>query len=49
MKKANIHIVNMKSVNLYSIMTAYNPEEFGVYGWENYPTLRAMMEMCITR
>jgi hypothetical protein len=33
---------------LLLIMTAHNPEEFGSLGWENYPTLRAMMEMCIT-
>ena len=30
------------------IMTAYNPEEFGTAGWKSYPTLRALMEMCIT-
>ena len=38
-----------KAWQMLLIMTAYNPEEFGAYGWENYPTLRAMMEMCITR
>ena len=37
-----------KAWQMLLIMTAYNPEEFGAYGWENYPTLRAMMEMCIT-
>jgi integrator complex subunit 1 len=33
---------------LLLIMTAHNPEEFGSLGWKSYPTLRAMMEMCIT-
>ena len=33
---------------LLLIMTAHNPEEFGSLGWDSYPTLRAMMEMCIT-
>ena len=37
-----------KAWQLLLIMTAYNPEEFGTAGWKNYPTLRAMMEMCIT-
>ena len=37
-----------KAWQMLLIMTAYNPEEYGKYGWEHYPTLRAMMEMCIT-
>jgi len=37
-----------KAWQMLLIMTAYNPEEFGAYGWDNYPTLRALMEMCIT-
>jgi len=37
-----------KAWQMLLIMTAYNPEEFGTVGWENYPTLRALMEMCIT-
>ena len=37
-----------KAWQMLLIMTAYNPAEFGSVGWENYPTLRAMMEMCIT-
>eukprot|EP00092_Neocalanus_flemingeri_P015764 GFUD01017066.1.p1 GENE.GFUD01017066.1~~GFUD01017066.1.p1 ORF type:complete len:2079 (+),score=577.03 GFUD01017066.1:73-6309(+) len=37
-----------KAWQMLLIMTAYNPEEFGTVGWESYPTLRALMEMCIT-
>jgi len=37
-----------KTWQLLLIMTAHNPEEYGSVGWESYPTLRAIMEMCIT-
>ena len=37
-----------KAWQMLLIMTAYNPEEFGTAGWKSYPTLRALMEMCIT-
>ena len=37
-----------KAWQMLLIMTAYNPEEFGTVGWKNYPTLQALMEMCIT-
>ena len=37
-----------KAWQMLLIMTAYNPEEFGTPGWKSYPTLRALMEMCIT-
>lgn len=30
------------------IIVAHNPSTFGRSAWENYPTLRSMMEMCIT-
>ena len=37
-----------KAWQMLLIMTAHNPEEFGTPGWKSYPTLRALMEMCIT-
>ena len=37
-----------KAWQMLLIMTAYNPEDFGTAGWKSYPTLRALMEMCIT-
>ena len=37
-----------KAWQMLLIMTAYNPEEFGTEGWRDYPTLGALMEMCIT-
>ena len=37
-----------KAWQMLLIMTAYNPEEFGTDGWRDYPTLGALMEMCIT-
>ena len=37
-----------KAWQMLLIMTDYNPEEFGTAGWKSYPTLRALMEMCIT-
>jgi hypothetical protein len=30
------------------LLCAHNPTEFGATAWEDYPTLRASMEMCIT-
>ena len=29
-------------------MSAHNTVQFGALGWDSYPTLRALMEMCIT-
>ena len=37
-----------KAWQMLLLMTAYNSAEFGAVGWENYPTLRVMMESCIT-
>ena len=37
-----------KAWQMLLIMTAYNPEDFGTAGWKSSPTLRALMEMCIT-
>lgn len=31
------------------IMAAHNPQGFGKQGWDQYPTLRALMEMCMTK
>lgn len=33
---------------LLTVLCAHNPETVGAEGWEKYPTLRVMMEMCIT-
>ena len=30
------------------LLTAHNPTSFGSAAWNLYPTLRALMEMCIT-
>ena len=30
------------------LLCAHNPSDFGEMAWKNYPSLRAMMEMCIT-
>jgi integrator complex subunit 1 len=30
------------------LLTAHNPNSFGSAAWEQYPTLRSLMEMCIT-
>lgn len=30
------------------LITAHNPTVFGLLAWESYPTLRTLMEMCIT-
>ena len=30
------------------LLCAHNPSDFGAMAWKNYPSLRAMMEMCIT-
>ncbi len=37
-----------KAWQILVLLCAHNPAEFGAVAWENYPTLRAMMEMCIT-
>ncbi|MCL4131593.1 UNVERIFIED_CONTAM: hypothetical protein GTU68_040453, partial [Idotea baltica] len=37
-----------KSWTMLLLITAHNPSIFGVLAWETYPTLRVMMEMCIT-
>jgi integrator complex subunit 1 len=37
-----------KAWQILVLLCAHNPSEFGAIAWENYPTLRAMMEMCIT-
>ncbi|PSN34193.1 Integrator complex subunit 1 [Blattella germanica] len=31
------------------ILSAHNPNTFGSVAWEKYPTLRTLMEMCITK
>lgn len=31
------------------ILSAHNPTTFGNVAWEKYPTLRTLMEMCITK
>ena len=31
------------------IVSAHNPTNFGKMAWENYPTLKMLMEMCITK
>lgn len=33
---------------LILLITAHNPTVFGLLAWESYPTLRTLMEMCIT-
>jgi hypothetical protein len=30
------------------LYSAHNPKSIGHVAWENYPTLRAFMEMCVT-
>ncbi|CAL4082032.1 unnamed protein product, partial [Meganyctiphanes norvegica] len=37
-----------KAWMLLLIITAHNPTVFGLLAWESYPTLRTLMEMCIT-
>ena len=37
-----------KAWQILVLLCAHNPSDFGAVAWENYPTLRAMMEMCIT-
>lgn len=33
---------------LLLVLSAHNPVTVGAEGWANYPTLRTLMEMCIT-
>ncbi|KAK8386997.1 hypothetical protein O3P69_017976 [Scylla paramamosain] len=37
-----------KSWIMLLLITAHNPTVFGLVAWESYPTLRTLMEMCIT-
>ena len=37
-----------KSWIMLLLITAHNPSVFGLLAWESYPTLRTLMEMCIT-
>ncbi|XP_063606575.1 integrator complex subunit 1-like isoform X2 [Penaeus indicus] len=37
-----------KSWMMLLLITAHNPTVFGLLAWESYPTLRTLMEMCIT-
>ena len=37
-----------KAWQILVLLCAHNPSGFGGYAWKNYPTLRALMEMCIT-
>ncbi|MPC37822.1 Integrator complex subunit 1 [Portunus trituberculatus] len=37
-----------KSWIMLLLITAHNPTVFGLLAWESYPTLRTLMEMCIT-
>jgi integrator complex subunit 1 len=43
-----ISTVYWKAWLILVILCAHNPIEFGNAAWENYPTLKACMEMCIT-
>ncbi|KAK3090472.1 hypothetical protein FSP39_012133, partial [Pinctada imbricata] len=49
-KPPSLAISNLywKSWVILLILTAFNPRTFGLAGWENYPTLRCMMEMTMT-
>ncbi|XP_060071544.1 integrator complex subunit 1-like [Ylistrum balloti] len=38
-----------KSWNILLILSAFNPHTFGITAWENYPTLKCLMEMVMTR
>lgn len=37
-----------KGWTLLLILSAHNPTKFGALAWDKYPTLRILMEMCIT-
>lgn len=37
-----------KGWTLLLILASHNPSTFGAVAWEKYPTLRVLMEMCIT-
>ena len=37
-----------KAWQVLILLCAHNPTDFGKMAWEHYPTLRALMEMCIT-
>ncbi|XP_033752257.1 integrator complex subunit 1-like [Pecten maximus] len=38
-----------KSWTILLILSAFNPQTFGITAWENYPTLKCLMEMVMTR
>lgn len=38
-----------KSWVILLVLSAFNPRTFGLTSWENYPTLKCMMEMVMTR
>ncbi|OWF40859.1 integrator complex subunit 1-like [Mizuhopecten yessoensis] len=38
-----------KSWIILLILSAFNPQTFGITAWENYPTLKCLMEMVMTR
>lgn len=46
--KMTITAVYWKAWTILLLVTAHNPGVFGRIAWESYPTLRMMMEMCIT-
>ena len=37
-----------KAKQMLLLMAAYNSAKFGAVGWENYPTLGAIIETCVT-
>lgn len=37
-----------KGWTLLLILSSHNPSKFGAITWDKYPTLRVLMEMCIT-
>lgn len=37
-----------KGWTLLLVLSAHNPTKFGALAWDKYPTLRILMEMCIT-
>lgn len=43
-----ISVLYWKAWLMLLLLTAHNPTSFGSAAWNLYPTLRALMEMCIT-
>jgi len=43
-----ISMLYWKAWLMLLLLTAHNPTSFGSAAWNLYPTLRALMEMCIT-